>query len=90
MRLCLSAFPWTSYRDTKAAVKMHTLFDLGKGCPENILVTEGIVYDKEKMSFFVTTADVIYIFDRGYLDYKEFDHIAGKTYSLLQASRRIL
>jgi hypothetical protein len=29
--LCLSVFPWARFRSTKAAVKMHTLFDL-RGC----------------------------------------------------------
>jgi len=42
IRICLSLFPWAYYRKTKAAVKMHTLFDLEKGIPESIIVTEGI------------------------------------------------
>lgn len=78
MKLCLAVFPWANYRDTKAAVKMHTLFDLENGCPESILVTEGIVHDKEKMSSFVTIAGITYIFDRGYLDYKEFDRYCSE------------
>lgn len=73
MRLCLSDFRWACYRDTKAAVKMHTLFDLESGCPESIIVTEGIIHDKEKMKSFINTEGATYIFDRGYLDYKEFD-----------------
>jgi hypothetical protein len=28
--LCLSLFEWASFRSTKAAVKMHTLLDLGR------------------------------------------------------------
>jgi hypothetical protein len=37
------------------------------------IVTEGIVHDKEKMKSFIATKGITYIFDRGYLDYKEFD-----------------
>jgi IS4 transposase len=73
MRICLSLFPWAHYRETKAAVKMHTLFSLEQGCPESIIVTEGIIHDKEKMKSFIITPGITYIFDRGYLDYKEFD-----------------
>lgn len=73
IRICLSLFPWAYYRKTKAAVKMHTLFDLEKGIPENIIVTEGIIHDKVKMNSFITIPGVTYIFDRGYLDYKEYD-----------------
>lgn len=73
MRVCLNLFPWALYRKTKAAVKMHTLFDLTRGLPENIIVTEGIIYDKAKMDSFVSLAGITYIFDRGYLHYKEYD-----------------
>jgi len=54
-------------------VKMHTLFDLEKGLPESIIVTEGIIHDKAKMNFFVAIPGITYIFDRGYMDYKEYD-----------------
>jgi len=50
---------------------------LEKGCPESI------VYDKEKISSFVTTASVTYIFDRGYLDYKEFDQYCREGISFI-------
>lgn len=32
--LCLSVFPWTPFRSTKAAIKLHTLLDL-RGTPSN-------------------------------------------------------
>lgn len=73
IRVCLSLFPWAHYRKTKAAVKMHTLFDPEKGLPESVVVTEGIVHDKEKLNSFVWVPGITYIFDRGYLDYKEYD-----------------
>src|SRR6266511_3933698 len=34
--LCLSLFPWASFRSTKAAVKMHTLLDLRGSIPSFI------------------------------------------------------
>src|SRR5260370_17135392 len=34
--LCLSVFPWASFRATKAAVKMHTLLDLRGAIPSFI------------------------------------------------------
>lgn len=69
---------------------MYTLFDLKQGSPESIIVTEGIVHDKEKMGAFVTTPGITYIFDRGYLEYKEFDGAAWRVSSLSPDSRGIL
>jgi hypothetical protein len=73
IRLCVSLFPWAYYRNPTAAIKMHTLFDIINGCPEDIILTEGIIHDKDKLTSFVKNPGTTYIFDRGYLDYKEFD-----------------
>lgn len=73
IRLCLSLFPWADYRDTKAAVKAHVLYDVLLGYPENFVVTEGIIHDKEKMSTFITKPGFTYLYDRGYNDYREYD-----------------
>ena len=34
--LCLSVFPWAPFRETKAAVKLHTLLDLRGNIPSFI------------------------------------------------------
>lgn len=73
MRICLSLFPWAHFRDTKAAVKMHTLYDFESACPENIIVTEGIIHDQDAMDSFITTPGCTYLFDRAYTDYRRFD-----------------
>ncbi|MHB1395119.1 MAG: IS4 family transposase [Clostridia bacterium] len=73
VRLCTTLFPWAEYRDKTAAIKVHTLYDVLLGCPENIVVTEGIIHDKEKMKAFVTEPGITYLFDRAYIDYKEYD-----------------
>lgn len=73
IRLCISLFPWADYRDKTAAVKLHTLYDVLLDCPESIVMTEGIIHDKEKMKTFVKEPGTTYLFDRAYLDYKEYD-----------------
>lgn len=73
IHVCLSLFPWAYYRETKAAVKMHTLLDFGQNCPESVVVTDGITHDKSVMESFDLTPGFTYLFDRGYLKYKEFD-----------------
>jgi hypothetical protein len=73
IKICLSLFPWATFRKTKAAVKMHTLYDISGGYPEEIHMTEGLIHDKDKMSTFLTVPGVTYLIDRGYLDYREYD-----------------
>lgn len=78
VKLCLSLFPWATFRKTKAAVKMHTLYDISGGYPEGIQMTEGIIHDKNKMSAFLVIPGVTYLIDRGYLDYHEYDHCCNE------------
>jgi hypothetical protein len=42
--LCLSLFPWASFRKTKAAVKLHAMIDLQGNIPEFIHITNGKVH----------------------------------------------
>src|SRR6202040_303287 len=63
--LCLSVFPWASFRATKAAVKMHTLLDLRGAIPSFIHISDGKLHDvnvldlliPEAGAFFVTRAE---------------------------------
>src|SRR3990172_2230325 len=43
--LCLSMFPWASFRSTKAAVKVHTLLDLRGAIPSFIHISDGKLHD---------------------------------------------
>lgn len=43
--LCLSMFEWASFRQTKAAVKLHTLLDLRGSIPTFIHISDGKLHD---------------------------------------------
>ena len=43
--LCLSLFDWAPFRNTKAAVKMHTLLDLRGAIPTFIHLSDGKMHD---------------------------------------------
>jgi len=43
--LCLSLFPWATFRRAKAAVKLHTLLALRGNFPAVVIVTPGSVHD---------------------------------------------
>ena len=67
--LCLSLFPWATFRRTKSAVKMHTLLNLRGSIPEFILISKGSVHDVNILDELPILPAAIYLLDRGYLDF---------------------
>ena len=67
--LCLSLFPWATFRSTKSAVKMHTLLDLRGSIPDDIWITEGTLHDVNILDELIIQPGAWYVMDRGYLDF---------------------
>jgi len=76
--LCLSLFPWATFRRTKSAVKMHTLLNLKGSIPEFIHISEGSVHDVNILDNLPILSSAIYLLDRGYLDF-------GRLFTVHQA-----
>jgi hypothetical protein len=77
--LCLSLFPWAEFRETKAAVKMHTLLDLRGSIPSFIMITTGKVNDVKALDELPVKADSVIAMDRGYIDFKRLYEIHRKA-----------
>jgi len=73
--LCLSVFPWASFRSTKAAVKLHTLLDLRGSIPSFIFISDGKMHDVNILDQLVPEAGAFYVMDRGYLDFERLAHL---------------
>ncbi len=73
--LCLSLFPWATFRTTKAAIKLHTLLTLQGNFPTVIIITPGSVHDVNILDQLVWEAGSFYIMDRGYLDFARLHRI---------------
>ena len=67
--LCLSVFPWAHFRQTKAAVKLHTLLDLRGNIPTFIHISDGKMHEVNILDSLVIEPGAFYIMDRGYLDF---------------------
>lgn len=67
--LCLSLFPWAEFRQTKSAIKLHTLLDLRGNIPTFIHISEGKVHEVNILDELLPEAGAIYVMDRGYLDF---------------------
>src|SRR5262247_1160327 len=93
--LCLSVFPWASFRSTKAAIKLHTLLDLRGNIPSFIFISDGKMHDVNILDQLLPEAGAFYVMDRGYLDFERLARLddAGSFFvtrgkSNLKAKRR--
>jgi hypothetical protein len=67
--LCLAVFPWAHFRQTKAAVKLHTLLDLRGNIPSFIHISDGKLHDVNVLDILMPEPGSFYVMDRGYLDF---------------------
>lgn len=77
--LCLSLFPWARFRETKGAIKLHTLINLRGNIPEFIHISDGKMQEVKVLDILIPEAGSFYIMDRGYVDY-------SRLYKLHQTS----
>lgn len=68
--LCLSLFPWATFRDTKGAIKLHTLLDLRGNIPTFVSITDGSVHDVRVLDVLLPEPGSIYVMDRAYVDFQ--------------------
>src|SRR5882672_9173409 len=69
IELCLSVFPWASYRPNDSAVKLHTLLDLRGNIPSFLYVSDGKLSDLAVLDQLIPEPGAFYVMDRGFIDY---------------------
>lgn len=67
--LCLSLFPWAKFRQTKSAIKIHTLLNLQNNIPSFFSITDGSAHDVNILDKLLTEIGAFYIIDKGYIDF---------------------
>lgn len=78
MSMSVSQYPWATFRKTKAGIRLHLRVVVTK---ELTLPDKGILLpakhaDRTQMGDLIDIdSDAIHLFDRGYIDYKQFDHL---------------
>lgn len=75
IKVCLSLYPWATYRKKKGAFKLHTLLDHNGYLPSFIVLTDGNTHDinvvkDASYGFPALSPDSILLVDRAYIDYK--------------------
>ena len=78
IKLCLSLFPWASFRQKKGGVKMHTLLDHDGYIPAFVTVTEARTHESRMVSALDLQKGSIVVFDKGYFSYPWFRLLGEK------------
>ena len=67
--LCLSLFPWATFRRRKGGIKMHTLLDLRGNIPVFVHISPAQMHEVRFMERLCNEVGATYVLDRGYLDF---------------------
>lgn len=88
--LCLSVFPWAHFRQTKAAIKLHTLLDLQGNIPTFIHISDGKLHDVNVLDILLSEPGAFYVMDRGYLDYERLYHLnQAQSFFVIRAKKNL-
>lgn len=88
--LCLSLFPWAKFKQTKGAVKLHTLLDIRGSIPSYIEITDGSVHDVDILDELLFEPGSYYIMDRGYIDFGRLFRIhKNLSYFVIRAKKNL-
>jgi|SRR5271155_386580 len=68
--LCLEVFWWAEFRKHKAAIKVHTQFDIKASIPTFIDITDGLTHDVNFLDKLIYEAGAFYVADKGYVDFE--------------------
>ncbi|MEK5324526.1 IS4 family transposase [Aeribacillus sp. FSL M8-0254] len=78
MSMSLSQYPWATFRKTKAGVRLHLKVVVTKDItvPDQGIILPAKHADRTQMDELIEIdPNAIYLFDRGYVDYKQFDRL---------------
>ena len=88
--LCLSIFPWATFRKTKAALKIHAQLNLKNSIPELVIITPASVHELKFLDVIHFEPDSFYIFDRGYIDYPRLYRLhKAEAYFIIRGRGRL-
>lgn len=78
IKLCLSLFPWASFRQKKGGVKLHAVLDHKGYIPAFVTVSEARVHESRVARALELHKGSITVFDKGYVSYSWFRLLGAK------------
>jgi Transposase DDE domain/Domain of unknown function (DUF4372) len=78
IKLCLSIFPWATFRQTKGAIKLHFGLDADGHLPVFMDLTNGRKHEIDWARSLQLPAGACVVFDRGFTDYSWYGDLDRK------------
>jgi hypothetical protein len=89
IELSLELFPWARFQRHVAGVRLHTLLDLRGSIPAFARITAGSFRDSRMLDVLTPEAGAIYVFDRGYVDFKRLYRLnQGRAIFVTRAKKK--
>lgn len=82
MSMSISQYPWATFRKTKAGVRLHLRVVVTKDVtiPDKAILLPAKHADRTQMEELIDVdADAIQLFDRGYVDYRQFERLTHQN-----------
>lgn len=89
--LNLNNHRWAEFRKTKSGIKLHLrLVFMENGCsyPDQAVLTNAKEHDRGQLEVLIDDKECMYAFDRGYLDYEQFDRMSDEGYFFVSRLRK--
>ncbi len=86
--LCLSLFPWASFRRTKGGIKLHTLLDHGGYLPAFVAITPAREHEIKKARSLSLPKGSIVVEDLGYTDYAWYAQLTTQKIFFVTRQKR--
>ena len=86
--LCLSLFPWASFRRTKGGIKMHTLLDHDGYLPAFVAISPAREPDIKKARSLSLPKGSIVVEDLGYTDYDRYGQLTTQKIFFVTRQKR--
>jgi len=86
--LCLTLFPWASFRRTKAGIKLHTLLDHDGYLPAFVAITPAREHEVKKARTLNLPKGSIVVEDLGYTDYPWYGQLTAQKIFFVTRQKR--
>ncbi|MFC0298206.1 IS4 family transposase, partial [Geobacillus jurassicus] len=86
MSMCIGQYTWATFRKTKAGVRLHlrVVVQNDMTIPDRWVLLPAKHADRTQMEELITyDEEAIYLFDRGYVDYQQFDRLCEEGISFI-------
>jgi len=83
IQLAASLAPNLKHENDKSGIKISTLHNVSAALPDRVNIVPAIVNDRKCISDFINNKESLYLFDRGYFDYKWYGKLTDEGFKFI-------